>query len=202
MWLYKLTNKENLKAYIGTSVNPISKRVSRHLYAANCGRKDMAIACAIRQYGLDAFEIECIGESDDYDELLRMEAVAIKEHGSLAPAGYNITPGGRGARRPCSQQTRDRIAARKLGKHPWNFGKKTGPVSDEIRKKYSEARKGRKAWNKGIPHKPETLLKFKMRIPWNKGKKTGPMPDAIKEKIAAGVSAIRSRQFWSTRRSK
>ncbi|HXM63736.1 MAG TPA: NUMOD3 domain-containing DNA-binding protein [Terriglobales bacterium] len=173
MWLYKLTHRRSAKAYIGTSVNAISKRVSRHLYAAKCGRKDMAIACAIRKHGMDAFSIECIGESSDYEELLRMEAEAIKSHGTLAPNGYNITDGGKGARRVCSPETRARIAARALESYrnktrePWNKGKKTGPLSDDIRKKLSDAssRKGKPAWNKGMAHSEETKRKMRESAP-------------------------------------
>lgn len=124
MWLYKLTNRLNGRSYIGCSVNPVSHRISRHLYAVRKGAKDMAITCAIRKHGFDAFSLEVIGESQDYQELLRMEAQAIKEQNTQVPNGYNITAGGVGARRACSQETRSRISAKKIGKHPWNFGKR------------------------------------------------------------------------------
>src|SRR5882762_4463739 len=102
MWLYKLTNMANKKAYIGTSVNPVSHRISRHVYAAKSGRKNMAISCAIRKYGIESFKVRVIGQSEDYEKLLRMEAAAIAKQNTLVPNGYNICTGGRGARRACS----------------------------------------------------------------------------------------------------
>jgi len=171
MWLYKLTHKRSGKGYVGTSVNAISKRVSRHLYSAKRGDKNMAICHAIRKYGLDAFKVEAIGESDNYEELLRMETEAIKSHGTLIPLGYNITTGGRGARRVCSAETRAKIAARALESYrnntrqPWNKGKKTGPLSEELRKRFSLIHTGRPAWNKGIPHSDETKRKMRDSAP-------------------------------------
>ena len=204
MWLYKLTNKINGKGYVGTSVNPISQRLSRHLYAANSGRKDMAIACAIRKYGLDAFEVECLAHTDDYEQLLQMEIAAIKEHGTLFPYGYNISEGGQGSRRACSETTRAKISARTKGRKAWNLGKKLGPLSEDQKIKLSErsARKGKPAINRGIPWSEETRQKMKSRVPWNKGKKTGPMSEEQKQKIAETVSKVRATRFWSSRTSK
>lgn len=174
MWLYKLTNKVNSKAYIGTSVHPISHRISRHVYAARIKQNRMVIAAAIRKYGIAAFIIECIGKAKDNAELMQMEKDAISSHGTLIPRGYNISTGGGGCfGRKNSAETRRKMGAGKIGKPAWNSGVKTGPLSAEHCEKLAKAHKGRKAWNKGIPHTPETLAKFKDRIPWNKGKKTG-----------------------------
>lgn len=205
MWLYKLTNKTNGKAYIGTSVNPIEQRLSRHLYAAKSGRRDMAIACAIRKYGIDNFDVECIGHAKNYDQLLQMEVKAIKTHGTLFPNGYNITEGGMGACRPCSETTKAKISARTLGRTPWNKGKKTGSLSEEHRRKLSERSftKRNGPWNKGVPITEEhrqKLIAAKRRNPtWNKGKKTGPMSEAEKLKRSEGVKRARAEKFWSSR---
>lgn len=55
----------------------------------------------------------------------------IEEHNAMGPSGYNMAKGGGGA----------------------------GEISEETRKKMSNAAKGRTPWNKGI----------KGSIPWNKG---------------------------------
>jgi group I intron endonuclease len=181
MWLYKLTNTTNDRAYIGTSVHPISHRISRHVYAAKRGRKDMAIASAIRKYGIDNFRIEEIGQSDDYEELLSMESKAILEHNTICPNGYNITPGGKGARRICSQETRARISARTKGRIPWNFGKR----NEQTVRRYA---------NRGNIGHPPIGSK-----PWNFGKKLGPMPEEQRQHIADTMRQVRATRFWHTR---
>lgn len=52
------------------------------------------------------------------------------------------------------------------GHHP-NYGKK---LSDEVRKKMSEAHKGIPSWNKGKKYTEEQKKNFKGRTAWNKGK--------------------------------
>lgn len=183
MWLYKMTNRLNGKAYIGTSVNPISHRISRHLYAAKHGCTNMAISCAIRKYGLAGFAVECIGESQDYEELLRMEARAIQEQKTLRPNGYNVTSGGCGARRACSQETRSLISAKTKGRIPWNLGKR----NEQTIKRY--AGKG------NLVRQPDG------RKPWNFGMKFGPMPEEFRQRIAEGVRQVRATRFWSSKKN-
>lgn len=183
MWLYKLTNKTTGKQYIGTSVKPVSYRISRHVYAAKKNVSNMAISCAIRKYGIESFSVETIGESSDHDSLLRMEAAAISEQGTLAPNGYNVTAGGRGCvQRPCSQETRDRMSANRKGRTPWNKGK---GIWGAIRARRAVGS------HVGGPAKGSK--------PWNVGKKTGPMPEEAKKLIAEGVRRVRAARFWSTR---
>ena len=183
MWLYKLLNKVNGKGYIGTSVNPISHRVSRHLYAAKCGRKDMAIACAIRKHGIENFEVRELGMFEDYAQLLQAEAKAIVSQRTRVPDGYNVSAGGMGARRACSQETRDRISSKTKGRIPWNFGKRNSLTV----KRYA---------NRGNIGHPPIGSK-----PWNMGKKAGPMPEEMKAKIAEGVRRVRATKFWSSRKA-
>lgn len=56
------------------------------------------------------------------------------------------------------------------------LGKKKGPMSDENKKKVSEARKGKPHPHKGWPQseysKKKSIESHKGQIPWNKGKKT------------------------------
>lgn len=55
------------------------------------------------------------------------------------------------------------------------------PVSNETRKKMSEAKKGRSSWMKGKTHSNETR---RILSECKKGKKLGPMPQEIRDKIA------------------
>jgi len=182
MWLYMLTNKINGKRYIGTSVNPISHRISRHVYAAKCGRKDMAISSAIRKYGIENFQISELGQSADYASLMNMEVEAIKSNGTIFPSGYNLAPGGEGLRRPCSETTKKLISEKAKGRKPWNLGN-LAPSTQQKRE-----RRGFKA---GAP---------KGYVPWNKGLKTVPLSKEHKKSIALGVSEIRATKFWISRK--
>ena len=72
-----------------------------------------------------------------------------------------------------------------FGKHSWNSGIKTGPLSEE------------------------TKLKLKGRIPWNKGKKRGPLSEEQKRKISVANRKPKSehmrkalsearKEYWKT----
>jgi group I intron endonuclease len=182
MWLYKLTNLIADKGYIGTSVNPVSQRISRHLYAAKSGRENMPIAYAIKKYGIKNFSIETLVQCDDYDYLLDLEAKAIVRFNTRSPNGYNLTAGGRGTRRPCSPETRSLISSRTKGRIPWNFGKRS--EATELR----YARRGKTSGHrKGTPA-------------WNSGKKLGPLPEEQRKNVAEAVRRVRAIKFWSSRK--
>lgn len=201
MWLYRLTNNVNGKAYIGTSVHPISHRISRHLCAARRRDNNMVIAAAIRKYGIAGFLIENIGQAKDYAELIEMEKSAIAAQNTLIPNGYNITAGGGGSfGRKNSAETRKKMGAGKIGRPAWNSGKKVGPLSEEHREKLSAIHKGRTPWNKGIPATPEHKEKLKGRMAWNKGVKSGPMSEAQKLAIAETMRKVRAERNWSSKK--
>jgi group I intron endonuclease len=202
MWLYKLTNKVNGKSYVGTSVNPISNRMSRHRYSARNGwDQTMPITHAIAKYGFSAFIVKCLGKAKSHSELMKMEVRAIRRYKTRVPNGYNVTAGGMGGiGRPMSAKTRAIFLKARIGKRAWNFGIKTGPLSKEHRKKLSKSHMGHKAWNLGIPHSPEHIKKLRGRKPWNFGKKTGPISKKHKKEISATMKKVRALQFWSTKK--
>jgi group I intron endonuclease len=183
MWLYKLMNKQTGKQYIGTSINPVSHRISRHAYAARTGRDSgMPISCAIRKYGIQAFTVQTLVQCPDYDYLLDLEAKAIVAFGTRTPDGYNLTAGGRGSRRPCSSETRALISAKAQGRIPWNKGKRS-PATEWV-----HAHRGMKCGRK------------KGSIGWQAGKKLGPLPEHVKEKISQSVRRVRATRFWSSKK--
>ena len=142
----------------------------------------MAITDAIRKYGIGGFNIETIGESDNYETLLRMEAEAISQYSTLVPNGYNITAGGRGGRVPCSPEKRALISIKTKGRKPWNYGTASRETVER------RARRG----NKGGARKGS--------IPWNLGKKSGPMPEEQKQRIAETVRKVRAARFWNCKK--
>ena len=76
----------------------------------------------------------------------------------------------------------------RTGERHQNFGKHWNA---EVRKKMSDAKKGKPGNRKGIKHSDETKQKIseskKGSIPWNKGLKTGPETNEHKQNISIGI---------------
>lgn len=69
--VYKLTNKENGKIYIGITNQGVTIRWYKHCSDAIYGNSNFPIHNAIRKYGKDNFQVEVIEEieNEDYDYL-------------------------------------------------------------------------------------------------------------------------------------
>ena len=90
MWIYKITNIQNNKVYIGQTIRPIEKRFKRHLNDALNNILDTHFARAIRKYGKENFIIEQIDEAQTQDELNQKEQYWIRYYNSVEE-GYNET---------------------------------------------------------------------------------------------------------------
>ena len=90
MWIYKITNIQNNKVYIGQTIRPIEQRFKRHLSDALNNILDTHFARAIRKYGKENFIIEQIDEAQTQDELNQKEQYWIKYYNSVNE-GYNET---------------------------------------------------------------------------------------------------------------
>ena len=55
MWIYKITNIQNNKVYIGQTIRPIKDRLNRHINDALHNILDTHFARAIRKYGPEHF---------------------------------------------------------------------------------------------------------------------------------------------------
>jgi group I intron endonuclease len=119
MIIYKSTNKTNGMSYIGQTIFTLNERKVKH------ERKDdkSYFQHAIEKHGKDNFEWEVLCECSSSKEMNEMEINYIKEHNTLRPNGYNLTKGGEGSF--------------------WT-GENNPAKLDHIRKKISEALKGRK----------------------------------------------------------
>ena len=73
MWIYKITNIQNNKSYIGQSIRPIEQRFHRHINDALNNILDTHFARAIRAYGKENFKIEVI----DTDKKTKSENINI-----------------------------------------------------------------------------------------------------------------------------
>ena len=103
-----------------------------------------AIHNAIQKYGRDAFTVEILHEVLDIF-LDDLEISEIKRHNTLAPNGYNLDGGGN-ANKVMSDQTRKKISeANKGRKHTPETRQKMSnkKLSPEHRKKISNAKKGK-----------------------------------------------------------
>ncbi len=140
MIIYKITNKINGKVYIGQTIRPLQYRWKQH-----CNNKSNCYALhnAIVKYGKENFTIEQIDIAIDRNELDLKEIFWIKFYDSMNPnKGYNLTSGG--GHCEFSEESRNKMSdARKghwSGENNPNYGK---PLSEEHRRKISEAKKGK-----------------------------------------------------------
>lgn len=88
MIIYKLTNMDNGKIYIGQTRFNLEKRFKEHAKA------DSYIGYAIRQHGEDRFKREVLATCKTREEAYALEIHYIAEFDCMAPNGYNLTPGG------------------------------------------------------------------------------------------------------------
>ena len=97
MIVYRITNKENGKSYIGITTKTIEARWAMHLNASDKGKcLHRPLYLAIKKYGADAFRMEMVCEAQTTDELRELEKHHISACGTFAPGGYNATLGGDG----------------------------------------------------------------------------------------------------------
>ena len=147
--VYKLTF-HNGKSYIGITTESLPRRVQRHVNYARAN-KPYALSAAIRKYGEDSFTSEVIGMADTREELCSMEMLAIDEHRTMCPYGYNMTGGGDGSRGASPAiSTRRKISQSLTGRklsasHREAVGKaqKGKTIPQDTREKMSKAHQGR-----------------------------------------------------------
>ena len=90
MWIYKITNIQNNKVYIGQTIRPIKDRFNRHINDALNNALDTHFARAIRKYGKESFIIEEIDIASSQEELNQKEQYWIRYYNATID-GYNET---------------------------------------------------------------------------------------------------------------
>jgi group I intron endonuclease len=93
MYVYLITNQINDKKYVGIT-NDYKKRWANHKC---CNNPTMAIAKAIKKYGVEHFKFELIEENVPLNEIDEKEIYYIQKYESHVSTGkgYNISKGGR-----------------------------------------------------------------------------------------------------------
>jgi group I intron endonuclease len=137
MLIYKVTNQINQKSYVGKTELPFNIRKNNHLSDTRRGC-EFAFHRALRKYGEENFIWEIIEDGiADKNLLDDRERYYIALCESFGSRGYNMSEGGEG---------------------------QTGWVpSEETRAKWSEQRKGKAPWNKGL-RKPKNILSEEEKV--------------------------------------
>lgn len=87
--VFKITNNETNKHYIGTSFNSGFQRFEQYVEASNEGL-DFPLYDEIREYGADAFSVEELYETDDKEELYELEQDYVSIYNGVSLRGYKI----------------------------------------------------------------------------------------------------------------
>lgn len=100
-WIYKISNNQNDKIYIGQTRIGIQHRWTQHLQASNRNEAwNSFLHKAMQKYNTENFKIETVEEvCCDTEEELKIllnekEIYYISLYNSLSPNGYNLTRGG------------------------------------------------------------------------------------------------------------
>ena len=88
--IYKITSPSG-KGYVGQTKRALSQRMHRHrdMKWGNC----KLLKRAIRKYGWEQMQVQVLWTGSN-EELGPVEIAMIRDHGTLAPHGYNSLPGG------------------------------------------------------------------------------------------------------------
>lgn len=108
--IYKATNINNDKIYIGQTTQTLEQRANQHLRETKSIKKDNTyFHNAIEKYGFNKFHFETIDTAHNQEELDQKERFWISYyHSNNSRYGYNLDSGGRSG---CtkSQQTKEKI---------------------------------------------------------------------------------------------
>ena len=95
MFIYKITNIKNGKAYIGLTTKDVCSRWKAHISNAFVKNIQYYLYKAMRKNGLDSFKVETVYEAVDERELKAVEKGLIAQYGTMTCAGgYNQSSGG------------------------------------------------------------------------------------------------------------
>lgn len=138
--IYKATNIENDKSYIGQTIQTLEKRISKHKCEAN-KKSNYYFHNALRKYGIDCFEWSIIEKCENLD---LSEQWYIREFDTYRN-GYNSTLGGNNAvGLKHSEETKKKMSIagkKRIGNKNGFYGKHH---TKETKIKLSEANSGYK----------------------------------------------------------
>ena len=157
-YIYKITNKNTGKMYIGQTIQDLEERWRGHRSSkSNC----RYLKSAIKKYGIYNFEFKliCVCFDNDMD---KFENDYIKKYNTLVPNGYNLREGGNGGRH--NEETKQKISESLKNRTDIIYSKNQlgRPHTEEIKKKISNSLKGRKLSKESIQKRNQKLIKYKV----------------------------------------
>jgi predicted XRE-type DNA-binding protein len=152
--VYVLTNKIDHKQYVGQTRWTPALRVAGLLWRARHMPAECPIGTALHEFGRVNFTSHIIASGLTSDEADYLERYLIRTLGTLAPNGYNLSPGGQ-RNRVMPESTRAKLSRR--------------PVTVEWRERISRACKGRKL----SPDRLAKFLSYRQELTPSPGEKNG-----------------------------
>jgi group I intron endonuclease len=154
-YIYKITNKNTGKMYIGQTSQDLEDRWRAHRSSkSNC----RYLKSAIKKYGIHNFEFKliCVCFDNDMD---KFENDYIKKYNTLVPNGYNLREGGNGGRH--NEETKQKISESLKNRTDIIYGKHQlgKPHTEEVKKKISNSLKGIKQQAESIQKRRQKLIK-------------------------------------------
>lgn len=148
-FLYKITNTENQKCYIGWTGTTVTDRWQRHVKDALKNRDNRKFYNAIRKYGTTSWSVETLEQVDTIEEAKQREIFLI-EHYDSYNTGYNATKGGDGNNGIVMSAESNQARSRALKGIPKNYaGMKDKKHRPESKKLIAEKHTGmKKPWVK------------------------------------------------------
>lgn len=161
-YIYAITNKINNKTYIGQTNNP-TYRFKCHKFNYKYKYKSNALYSAFIKYGIENFTFQIIEEHTTRIDTNDAEEFYIQLFKTLAPNGYNLSPGGNctsptiGTRIKIRNTLKSKpyLNLRNKGKDHPRFGHKHSP---EIRKQINDKISGQNCTSSKI--KNEDVVKI------------------------------------------
>ena len=139
---------------------------------------------AIKKYGVGNFEKEILEfDIPDVDLANDWEQMYILFERAKGKAEYNIANGGNGIG-TISEETKRKISEARKGKSTWNKGKHCKPLTEEHKIKISKKLKGKPTWNKGKHVSEETKRKISEAL---KGKNKPMRSDEHRKKQSEAI---------------
>jgi len=140
MVVYKVTNLQNGKCYIGATKQPLNHRRIKHQYAVKTGSEAL-FHNALRKYGESSFTWEVLHTCKDREELSKMEAYYTDYYDSFNN-GYNMQTGG-DSEYIISELVKEKLSIASKGKpkseeHRKNIKKNHADVSGENNPMYGK----------------------------------------------------------------
>jgi len=166
---YLIVHNINGKQYVGMTARSARRRFREHIRSSKAPRTPLHHA--ICKYGEGAFDILVLHTVSSRAEAVALERREIASRQTVAPGGYNVTPGGDGQAAGYSPSKETRIKASEAQKARW------GAMTPEQR---AEIGRAISAGAKGVTHviKGPSALKGRTRSA------------EFKEKVSAGMRRV------------